>query len=112
IIFSGGGTLLGPENLDPSYGPLRTMTGTAILAPNFSLNFSGGSSTLGGSVMARTAVFSGGSGGTVNGTVMLMDSNTLTMSGGSTFNIGNPTSGIPTEMKFSGPLLPMAPSYQ
>ena len=33
IIFSGGGVMQGPENLDSSYGTLRTMTGALILRP-------------------------------------------------------------------------------
>jgi hypothetical protein len=116
ITFSGGGTVLGPENLPASYGALRTMTGTAILAPNFSLNFSGGSASIGGSIMAKTALFSGGSGGTVDGSMILMSTSTTVMStsfsGGSTLIIGTARSGVPAGMVFSGGVSPEAASYE
>jgi hypothetical protein len=112
ITFSGGGQVLGPENLPASYGELRTMTGAALLAPNFNLTFSGGSGTMGGSIAVKNAVFSGGSGGTINGTVMIMGANTLTLSGGSGFTIGAGIGGIPTGMQFSGPVLAEPFSYE
>jgi hypothetical protein len=111
ITFSGGGTLLGPENLPASYGALRTMTGSAILAPNFGLTFSGGSTSLGGSVVAKNATFSGGSGGSVNGTVLLTGTDPLVLSGGSHFDIGNASAGFPTGMTFGGSLEGRSETY-
>jgi len=111
ITFSGGGSLSGPENLPASYGELRILTGSAILAPQFSVNFSGGSSSIGGNIVAKNAVFSGGSGGTVNGSVILTGGGTLTLSGGSGFTIGNATAGVPAGMRFSGPVLPLPTTY-
>jgi hypothetical protein len=111
ITFSGGGSISGPESLDASYAPLTSMTGASILAPNFNTTFSGGSTSMGGSIVVKNAVFSGGSGGTVNGSVIIAGSGTLTLSGGSGFTIGNATAGIPTGMKFSGPMVPQPTTY-
>jgi len=111
ITFSGGGAISGPENLDASYAPLTSMTGASILAPNFNTTFSGGSTSIGGSIVVKNAVFSGGSGGVVNGTVMIAGTGTLTLSGGSGFTIGNGSAGIPTGMRFSGPMIPEPTTY-
>ena len=55
IIFSGGGTMTGPELLDPAvYGPLVDMGGGSILAPNFKLTMTGGSASFGGTIIAKS----------------------------------------------------------
>jgi hypothetical protein len=87
------------------------MVGSAILAPNFNLNFSGGSTSLGGSIVVKNAVFSGGSGGGVDGSVILTGTGTLTLSGGSSFTIGNAFGGVPAGMRFSGPMVPQPTTY-
>jgi hypothetical protein len=113
IIFSGGGTMSGPENLDSSYGTLKTMTGVSILAPNFALTLTGGSATFGGSVLAKSVSLSGGSGGAVNGSVITYGTASTTFSGGSGFTFTNvgpariPSAGV----RFSGYFVPVADSY-
>jgi hypothetical protein len=113
IIFSGGGVMQGPENLDSSYGTLRTMTGASILAPNFAVTLTGGSATFGGSVLAKSVSLSGGSGGSVNGSVISYGTASTTFSGGSGFTFTNvgpasiPTAGV----RFSGYFLPVQDSY-
>jgi hypothetical protein len=111
ITFSGGGAISGPESLPASYAPLTSMTGASILAPNFNTTFSGGSTSMGGSIVVKNAVFSGGSGGNVNGSVILAGTGTLTLSGGSGFTIGNAFGGVPAGMRFSGPLTPSPATY-
>ena len=113
IIFSGGGTMLGPENLPASYGALRTMTGASILAPNFTVTMTGGSASFGGSIFAKAVSLSGGSGGIVNGTVVSYGAASTTFSGGSGFTFTNtgpaaiPTTGV----SFSGKLSPVSSTY-
>jgi hypothetical protein len=113
ITFSGGGTMLGPENLPASYGALRSMTGASILAPNFAVNMTGGSASFGGSMLVKSIGLSGGSGGSVNGTVISYGTALTTFSGGSGFTFTNtgaaavPTTGV----SFSGHLAPVASTY-
>jgi hypothetical protein len=113
ITFSGGGVVQGPENLPASYGALTTMTGVSVLAPNFGLTLTGGSATFGGSVFAKSVSLSGGSGGSVSGSVIAYGGANTTFSGGSGFtftNVGSAT--IPTAgLHFSGRFTPIADSY-
>lgn len=114
ITFSGGGVMQGPENLPSSYGALTTMTGAAILAPNFALTLTGGSATFGGSVFVKSVALSGGSGGSVNGSVIAYGASSTTFSGGSGFTFTNtgPTA-IPTAgVRFSGQFKPRSDSYK
>jgi Tfp pilus assembly protein PilX len=113
IIFSGGSTLTGPENLDASYGELRSMTGASIIAPNFSVSLSGGSSSFGGSVLAKSVSASGGSGGTVNGSVLAYGTASTTYSGGSGFTFSNSVNVLPSVgLSFTGHFFAVLPSYQ
>jgi len=113
ITFSGGGTMLGPENLDASYGTLRTMTGASILAPNFTVNMTGGSASFGGSIFAKAVGLSGGSGGSVNGTVVSYGTAATTFSGGSGFTFTNTgPAAVPAQgLSFSGRLAPVSSTY-
>jgi hypothetical protein len=113
ITFSGGGTLLGPENLPSSYGDLRDMTGASILAPNFAVNLTGGSASFGGSILAKSVGLSGGSGGSVNGAVITYGTASTTFSGGSGFTFTNtgPAAVPTTGLSFSGHFAPVPTSY-
>jgi hypothetical protein len=112
ITFSGGVTLQGVETLPASFGDLRTMGGASILAPNFTLNMSGGASSLGGSVVVKSATLSGGATGTVNGTMISMSTAATTWSGGAGFTITNSTaSAKPTGVRFTGNFWPVGNSY-
>jgi hypothetical protein len=114
ITFSGGGTVQGPETLPSSYGALRSMTGIALLAPNFTLTLTGGSATFGGSVLAKAVSLSGGSGGAVNGSVISYGTANTTFSGGSGFtftNTGPTTISGNAGVHFSGHFAPVADSY-
>ena len=102
----------GPENLDPSYGALRTMTGGSILAPNFAVTLTGGSASFGGSVLAKSVALSGGSGGAVSGSVVTYGTARTTFSGGSGFTFTNTgPSPVPYGVHFSGHFAPLANTY-
>jgi hypothetical protein len=113
ITFSGGGSMLGPENLPASYGALRTMTGASILAPNFTVSMTGGSASFGGSMLVKAVGLSGGSGGVVNGTVISYGTASTSFTGGSGFTFTNTgAAAIPTTgVSFSGHLAPVSSSY-
>jgi hypothetical protein len=114
IIFSGGGIVQGPETLPSSYGALTGMTGVAVLAPNFGLTLTGGSATFGGNILAKSVALSGGSGGSINGSVIAYGTASTTFSGGSgfTFTSTGPTNvSSSSGVHFSGRLAPIADSY-
>jgi hypothetical protein len=112
IIFSGGGTLTGPETLDATYGALTTMTGSAILAPNFALSLTGGSASFGGAVIVKSVGLSGGSGGSTTGSVISTGTATTTWSGGSGFTLtGTASTAKPIGVRFSGNYNPVPSSY-
>ena len=112
IDFTGGTAMHGPETLDDSFGELKTMTGSSILAPNFAVDMNGGSSSFGGTIIAKSLVLSGGSGGTVAGNVVLTGTSTLSLTGGSTINVTAPaTSARPAGVVFSHSYVPQQGSY-
>lgn len=112
ITFSGGGTMTGPETLPASYAPLTTMTGSAVLAPNFGLTLTGGSASFGGVVIAKSIALSGGSGGSSTGSVISMSTASTTWSGGSGFTLtGTASTATPVGVRFSGNFNPVPSSY-
>jgi len=72
ITFAGNTSVLGVENLPPGsqYDGLRNLTGTFLLAPGFGAKFTGGFTTLNGSMVASGFEFSGNAGGTIRGSVV------------------------------------------
>jgi hypothetical protein len=113
IVFSGGCFLQGPETLDPAtYGALCTMIGASILVPSFTVTMSGGSTSFGGSVLAKAVSLSDGSGGSINGSLISYSTARTTFSGGSGFTFTNTgASPVPTGVRFSGYFAPVASSY-
>ena len=114
ISFTGGTTVHGPETLPDSFGTLKAMKGSVVLAPNFSLDLSGGSTTFGGAVLAKAMTVTGGSGGTITGTVMLTGNAELSMTGGSTITIADGGAGvppIPSGMRFTHTYAPYPATY-
>lgn len=68
-----------PEQFDQ----LRDETGTFMLAPGFSVSFSGNFSTLNGAIAANGIEFSGDAGGTINGSVVNYSGEPMTLTGNS-----------------------------
>lgn len=96
INFTGGVSMYGAETLADSFGELRAMTGTSILAPNFNVEMQGGSTSIGGTILARNLVLSGASGGSIAGNIMLTGTAPLMIPQDSTITIKAPlTSGTP-----------------
>lgn len=81
--FSAG--LLPPE---PQFAGLQDQIGTSVLAPGFRVEFTGTFGTLSGAIGANGVKVSGGTGGTINGSIINYSNNTMTMSGNGnlTFN--------------------------
>jgi len=72
ITFAGNTSVLGVENLPAGsqYDGLRDLTETFLLAPGFGAKFTGGFTTLNGSMVASGFEFSGNAGGTIRGSVV------------------------------------------
>ena len=112
ISFDQGASLRSAATLPESFGALRTMTTAGVLAPNFLLDVSGGSSMVGGCVIAGGLSLNGGSAVTVDGSVVLCDGHTLSVSGGSTLTItGTPPATKPVGLRFSHTYVPHPATY-
>ena len=87
IKFSGGVTAYGIETLpenNPKFPPaLRELKGSSLLAPGFDVSMSGGSGVFGGTVVADSFGFSGGSGGVIEGTMIALTPKAFDLTGGS-----------------------------
>lgn len=65
----------------PQHAAIRSMPGTAILAPGFEVKFAGNFGTTAGALAAEKFTISGNSGGTVKGPVVSYSDEPFTMSG-------------------------------
>jgi len=68
----------------PTFDGLRDKTDTFILAPGFSLAFSGNFNTINGAIAANGVSFSGNAGGTVTNSVINYSDTEMTLSGNTT----------------------------
>jgi len=89
IKFTGTLTTSGVENLvdgvpaGSQYDGLRDLTGSFLLAPGFSTQFSGNFNTVNGCMVASEFKFTGNAGGTIKGGVVNLQDSTFEMSGNS-----------------------------
>jgi len=72
LDFTGNTSMQGVENLpnEPQFAELRSMPGSAILAPGFEVKFTGNFGTVDGALVAEKFTFKGNAGGTVKGPVI------------------------------------------
>jgi hypothetical protein len=112
LTINGNMTMASPSTLPDSFGDIKTMTGSSVLAPNFSLNLSGGATTFGGTVYAKTVTSSGGAGGSVAGNVIIGGSSAVSLSGGATFTMtSDPAASRPAGIRFRSRYLPVPVTY-
>jgi hypothetical protein len=113
LTINGNMTLASPAGLPDSFGEIKTMLGSSILAPNFTLNLAGGASTFGGTVYAKQVTSSGGAGGSVaGGNVIIGGSSAVSLSGGATFTFtSDPAASRPAGIRFRSRYLPVATTY-
>ena len=86
LKFSGQVIVSSVETLPEEYGDLRQETGTFLLAPGFSADFSGQANFINGTIAANGISFSGQAGGVINGTIINYSHDTMVMSGQSVLN--------------------------
>lgn len=84
-----------------------------LLAPNFTATFSGNFGSIGGSIIADSLSFSGNAGGTVNGSVIGLADQPLTLAGNSDIIINSTgTSQYPAGVFFGSQYVPLSDTYQ
>jgi hypothetical protein len=83
VKFSGNVTTAGVESLPPDsqYDGLRSLTGSFLLAPGFSAQFSGNFNTVNGCMVASEFKFTGNAGGRIRGGVVNLRDSSFVMSG-------------------------------
>jgi hypothetical protein len=112
ITFGGNVSMSGVQTLPASFGGLRQLTGAAILAPDFAVNFSGNFGSISGSIIASKMSFSGNAGGTVTGSVINLDDTAMTFSGNDTIKIQSQgTNNYPAGVIFGSDYVPLPDTY-
>jgi hypothetical protein len=83
IKFSGNMSTAGVENLPalPAYDGLRELTGSFLLAPGFSAQFTGNFSTINGCMAASEFKFTGNAGGRVRGGIINLRDSSFVIAG-------------------------------
>jgi len=113
LDFSGSVSARGVETLPESYGNLRKMTGSFILAPKFHVKFSGDFGTVNGSMLADKFSMTGNATGTVMGSVINLADNAMTVSGSSEIIIASTgTTNYPAGVFFSSNFAPLSDTYE
>ncbi|MFI5381133.1 MAG: hypothetical protein ACHRHE_17690 [Tepidisphaerales bacterium] len=112
ISFGGNVAMSGVDTLPASFGALRTLTGAAILAPNFAVSFGGNFGSINGSIIGSSMNFHGNAGGTVTGSVINLNDTAMSFSGNDTIKIQSQgTSNFPAGVKFGSDYVPLPDTY-
>lgn len=113
LNFSGNVSAQGVQTLDASFGDLRTLTGSFVLAQGFAANFTGSFGTVAGAIIADKVSFSGNAGGTLMGSVVNLTNNPLTVNGSSEIVIASTgTMDYPAGVYFSSKYSPLPDTYE
>jgi len=101
-----------PTN-NPAYNAnLVQLSGSFMLAPEFKASFTGNFGTVGGSIVAGQVSMTGNAGGTVDGSVIGMTDNPLTLNGNASITISSTgTSNYPSGMSFGNMYTPLPGTY-
>ncbi len=112
LNFNGNVSATGVDTLPDTYGNLRKLTGSFILAPDFAVSLTGNFGTVNGSIVASQTSMTGNATGTVMGSVINMDNNLMTVSGSSEIIIASTgTTNYPAGVYFSSRYAPLPDTY-
>ncbi|MFW6155338.1 MAG: hypothetical protein ACOC95_08985 [Planctomycetota bacterium] len=115
IAFSGDVASYGVEMLpeEPQFETLRTMTGSMMVAPGFSVTMSGNYSSISGAIGCDKFTLSGSAGGRISGLVICYGDTELGVSGSGYLEIDRSTSngGIPAGFKLPYKLVAVQGTY-
>jgi hypothetical protein len=96
----------------PNYAAIQKLTGSFMLCPSFAVSFTGNFGTVGGSIVAGSVSMTGNAGGTVDGSVIGMTDNPLTLNGHSSITISSTgTTNYPSGMSFGNSYTPLPGTY-
>jgi hypothetical protein len=113
LTFSGNVSAAPVSTLPESFGDLRTLTGSFLLAQGFQTTFSGNFGTVNGAIIADKISFNGNAGGTVMGSIVSLTNNPLTVSGTSDVTIASTgTTDYPAGVYFSSKYSPLPDTYE
>jgi hypothetical protein len=113
LNFSGNVSAQPVNTLDASFGDLRLLTGSFLLASGFQANFTGNFGVVNGAIVADKVSFGGNAGGTVMGSIVNLTNNPLTVSGTSDVIIASTgTTNYPAGVYFSNKYAVNPGSYQ
>ena len=102
IVFSGSVNAYGVAELpdEEQFDGIKEQTGSFLLAPGFSVSFSGNTNIDNGAIAANGISFSGNAGGVVNGTIMNYSQEPVSLSGNSNLVL-NPSGTITNPAGFT-----------
>src|SRR2546421_1209760 len=113
LNFSGNVSAQPVSTLPESFGDLRKLTGSFLLAQGFQANFTGSFGTVNGAIIADKVSFGGNAGGTVMGSIVSLTNNPLTVSGTSDVIIASTgTTDYPAGVYFSSRYAALADTYE
>ena len=116
ISFGGNVSASGIETLPTSTtfpAGETALKNAFLLAPNYSVSFSGNFGTIGGSIIADNLSYTGNAGGTVDGSVIGLADKPLTLNGNSDIIINSSgTSQYPAGVFFGSQYVPLSDTYQ
>ena len=113
LDFAGSVTVRGVGSLPESYGDLRKLTGSVILAPNFHTRFTGSFGEIRGHVITGKATFDGSASGTIYGSIVnLMDTQMLVKGSSEIVIASTGTTDYPAGVYFSSHYTPLKDTYR
>jgi len=112
IHFKGTVNASPVSSLPASYGDLRKLTGSFLLAPNFAVSFTGDFGTIRGSVLASKVSMTGNASGTIVGSVVNLEDTLMTVNGSAAITIASTgTTDYPAGVYFSSHYVPLPDTY-
>ncbi len=112
INFAGNVSASPVSSLPASFGDLRNLTGSFLLAPNFTVSFTGDFGTVGGSIIASRISMTGNATGTVMGSVINLEDTPMYVNGSAEIIIASTgTSDYPAGVYFSSHYVPLPDTY-
>jgi hypothetical protein len=96
----------------PNYAAIQKLTGSFMLVPSFAVSMTGNFGTIGGSIVAGSLTMSGNAGGTVQGSIIGMTDNPLSLNGQSSITSSSTgTTNYPSGMSFGNNYTPLPGTY-
>ncbi len=114
INFGGSVRASGVQNLPntAAYANLRSLTGAFLLAPGYAISFKGDFGSVAGSIIASQISMTGNATGTVQGSVIGVDNQPLTLNGSADITIASTgTSNYPAGVSFGSYYTPLPDTY-